>query len=270
MAQRPVEDNVEQVLAARDLSFARTLAVVLHDVFRMYFRPEIEGMENVPRGPVLFVANHSGGSSTPDSVVFIVELIERFGLDWPLVWMGHDALLRLPVLGPFLRRCGVVPARPGAARAALRAGAAVVVYPGGELELHRPWVARNEIRFEGRTGFVRLAREAGAPIVPVVSSGGQNTYLPISDGRRAAHLLRLDRAFDLKALPLSLAVPWGVNSLLPFLPLPAKLRIRILAPIDVDAEYGDDVQAAYTGIETRMQHALTELVHGHRERTARG
>jgi len=224
-----------------------------------YFRPDIDGMDTIPEGPVLFVGNHSGGSTTPDSVVLVLELIDRFGYDFPLVWLAHDLLMSLPGLGDFLRRCGVAPARPGMARAALEAGAAVIVYPGGELELHRPWSAREEIRFEGRTGWVRLAMASGAPIVPVVSWGGHNTYLPLTDGRELAHRLGIDRIFGFKALPVSLAVPWGVNTLLPHVPLPARIRMRFLEPIDVGEMFGDDVGLAAKFIEAEMQHALTEL-----------
>ena len=35
-----------------------------------------------------------------------------------------------------------------------------------------------------------VAKEAGVPIVPVVSVGGHDTYLPLTDGRRLAKLLR--------------------------------------------------------------------------------
>jgi 1-acyl-sn-glycerol-3-phosphate acyltransferase len=224
-----------------------------------YFRPDIEGMDTIPEGPVLFVGNHSGGSTTPDSVVLVLELIDRFGYDFPLVWLAHDLLMSLPGLGDFLRRCGVAPARPGMARAALEAGAAVIVYPGGELELHRPWSAREEIRFEGRTGWVRLAMASGAPIVPVVSWGGHNTYLPLTDGRGLAHRLGIDRTLGFKALPVSLALPWGINTLLPHVPLPARIRMRFLEPIDVGEMFGDDVGLAAKFIEAEMQHALTEL-----------
>jgi len=224
-----------------------------------YFRPDIDGMDTIPEGPVLFVGNHSGGSTTPDSVVLVLELIDRFGYDFPLVWLAHDLLMSLPGLGDFLRRCGVAPARPGMARAALEAGAAVIVYPGGELELHRPWSAREEIRFEGRTGWVRLAMASGAPIVPVVSWGGHNTYLPLTDGRGLAHRLGIDRIFGFKALPVSLAVPWGVNTLLPHVPLPAHIRTRFLDPVNVREMFGDDVGLAAKFIEAEMQHTLTEL-----------
>src|SRR5439155_6479682 len=162
-------------------------------------------------GPVLFAGNHSGGTVSPDSIAFILSYIDRYGIERPLYWLAHSVVMAAPVVGPFLRRCGVLPASHDSARTVLREGGSVVVYPGGEIELHRPWTARNQIRFRGRTGFLRLAIETGVPLVPVVAAGGHNTYFAISDGQGLARLLGLDRRFNLKVLPVSLALPWGIN-----------------------------------------------------------
>jgi hypothetical protein len=97
----------------------------------------------------------------------------------------------------------------------------------------------------------------------VVSIGGQKTALFLSRGERLAKLLGLDRMFRLKVLPISLAVPWGLNvgDLLGHLPLPAKITIQILDPINVRAGFGDapDLDAAYHHIVGKMQDALTGL-----------
>ena len=121
-------------------------------------------------------------------------------------------------------------------------GHSVLVYPGGDVDTHRPWTARHEIRFDGRKGFLRLAKEAGVPIVPVVSVGGQDTFLPLTDGRAAARFLRLDKLARLKVLPVSLALPWGLNvgDFLGHIPLPAKIRMELMEPIDVVERFGDD------------------------------
>lgn len=149
------------------------------------------------------------------------------------------------------------------AEGALASGAGVLVYPGGDIETHRPWTARHEIRFDGRKGFLRLAREAGVPIVPVVSNGGQDTYFPITDGRAIAKALRLDRLARLKVLPISLALPWGLNigDFMGHLPLPAKIRMEVLPPIDVKAMFPDDpeMDEAYDYVTDRMQEALHGL-----------
>jgi 1-acyl-sn-glycerol-3-phosphate acyltransferase len=246
-------------ISSRDLTFAESGLPALRRFVHAYFRATVEGMDHVPEGPVLLVANHSGGSVTPDSIVFILEFLDRFGVERPLYWLGHEALVQLPVLGDFLRRCGVLPADPDAAAAALAAGGALIVYPGGEVELHRPWSRRNEILFHGRTGFVRLAAETGAPIVPVVAAGGHNTYLPITDGRILAQALGLRRRFNIKTLPVSLALPWGLNisDFLLHLPLPARIQVRVLEPLPVGPDA--DLTATAEGIVARMQAALDEL-----------
>ena len=95
--------------------------------------------------------------------------------------------------------------------------------------------------FNGRKGFIRLALEKDVPIVPVVSIGGQETALFLSRGERLARLLRLDRLFRLKVLPISLALPWGLNigDMLGHVPLPAKITIEVLPPIDLREEFGE-------------------------------
>ena len=63
--------------------------------------------------------------------------------------------------------------------------------------------------FDHRAGFIALALEHGLPIVPVVSIGGQETALFLARGERLAHALRLDRAFHLRALLISLGCLGG-------------------------------------------------------------
>jgi hypothetical protein len=101
------------------------------------------------------------------------------------------------------------------------------------------------------------------PLVPVVSLGGQETALFLSRGQWLANRLRLDRLFRLKVLPISLALPWGLNigDMLGHIPLPAKITIQVLDPIDIRARFGakPDWDAAYRFIVGRMQAALHRL-----------
>jgi 1-acyl-sn-glycerol-3-phosphate acyltransferase len=124
--------------------------------------------------------------------------------------------------------------------------------------VHRPSWESARIDFGGRRGFIRLARQKGVPLVPVVAIGGQETALFLSRGERLAKLFGLDRMFRLKVLPISLALPWGLNvgDMLGHIPLPAKLTIQVLEPIDVS---GMDVDEAYELVTDRMQKTLTGL-----------
>src|SRR5918995_255630 len=110
-----------------------------------------------------------------------------------------------------LRRYGTVDASHQHAQQALRKGAALLVYPGGDWEVHRPTWEGRKVDFDGRRGFIRLALNEGVPIVPVVSAGGQETALFLSRGDWLARLLQLDRLFRLKVLPILLAPPWGIS-----------------------------------------------------------
>ena len=62
-------------------------------------------------------------------------------------------------------------------------------------------------------------------------------------------------------MPISIALPWGldVGDVFGHVPLPAKLTIQVLEPIDVRARFGADVDAAYEAIVERMQRALDGL-----------
>ena len=64
----------------------------------------------------------------------------------------------------------------------------------------------------------------------MVSIGGQETALFLSRGERLAKLFALDRLFRLKVLPISLALPWGLNigDMLGHIPLPAKITVETL------------------------------------------
>ena len=220
-------------------------------------------MGNVPEdGPALLVGNHSGGNMTPDTLLFTLAFYTYFGVERAFYQLAHNLVLASP-LGRILRRYGTVPASPEHAQRALDTGAALLVYPGGDWEVHRPIWERHKIDFAGRKGFVRLALEADVPIVPVVSIGGQETALFLSHGGRLARALRVDRTLRLKVIPISLALPWGLNvgDLLGHLPLPAKITVEVLAPIDVRAQFGDDpdVDDVYDHVTTLMQDTLDTL-----------
>jgi 1-acyl-sn-glycerol-3-phosphate acyltransferase len=251
-------------LEGRDPEFIRSQLPGAWLLATLYFRAEVRGFERVPEDrPVLFVSNHSGGNMTPDSMVFMLAFNTYFGVERPVYALAHSLVTSWPVIGTFGRKWGVITAGHEAAEAALESGACVLVYPGGDVETHRPWTARHEIRFDGRKGFLELAKKAGVPIVPVVSTGGQDTFLPLTDGRRLAKALRLDRLARLKVVPVSLALPWGINigDFLGHFPLPVKIRMEVLPPIDVAGMFGKDAASdrAYDYVTTRMQEALTAL-----------
>jgi 1-acyl-sn-glycerol-3-phosphate acyltransferase len=198
----------------------------------------------------------------PDTLVFTLAFSTYFGVERSFYQLAHNLVLTIPGLG-WLRRFGTVAASHENARKALRSHAALLVYPGGDYEVHRPIWERNRVDFNGRQGFLRLAVEEDVPIVPVVAIGGQETALFLSRGERLARLLALDRIFRLKVLPISLALPWGLNvgDMLGHIPLPAKITIETLPPIYLRERFGHepDLDAVYDHLIAVMQDTLDGL-----------
>jgi len=263
-AAAPVRRRVPPAdLDERDPDYIRETLPRTWLLSSLYFRGEVRGLGNVPEhGPVLLVGNHSGGNVTPDTIVFSLAFHAYFGVERRFHQLAHNLVLSMPGLG-FLRKYGTVAASPENAREALRSGAAVLVYPGGDREVHRPSWQGARIDFGDRRGYVRLALEAGVPIVPVVAIGGQETALFLTRGEGLAKFLRLDRLLRVDVLPVSLAVPWGLNvgDLLGHLPLPAKITIEVLPPIDLREEFGPDpdVDEVHDHITRLMQETLDVL-----------
>ena len=250
-------------LDERDPDYIRESLPRLWLLASLYFRAEVRGLGNVPEeGPVLLVGNHSGGNLTPDTGVFTLAFSTYFGVERVFHQLAHNLVLSLPGLS-FLRKYGTVAASHENARKALKAGAAVLVYPGGDYEVHRPSWQGRRVDFGGRKGFLRLALDEGVPIVPVVSIGGQETALFLSRGERLAKGLALDKLFRLKVLPISIAPPWGINvgDMFGHLPLPAKITVEALPPIDLRREFGDepDLDEVYDHLVRLMQETLDAL-----------
>ena len=250
-------------LDERDPDYIRESLPRLWLLASLYFRAEVRGLGNVPEdGPVLLVGNHSGGNLTPDTGVFTLAFSTYFGVERAFYQLAHNLVLSMPGLS-FLRKYGTVAASRENARKALQAGAAVLVYPGGDYEVHRPSWEGRRVDFGGRKGFLALALDEGVPIVPVVSIGGQETSLFLSRGERLAKLLGLDRAFRLKVLPISVGIPWGLNigDMLGHLPLPAKITVEALPAIDLGREFGADadLDEVYDHLVRLMQETLDAL-----------
>ena len=250
-------------LDERDPDFIRDNLPTLWLLSSLWFRGEVRGLGNIPEhGPVLLVGNHSGGNMSPDTMVFTLAFSTYFGVERRFHQLAHNVVLSLPWLG-FLRRFGTVAASPRNAERALRSGAALLVYPGGDHETHRPSWQSGTVDFAGRRGFVRLALEHDVPIVPVVAIGGQETALFLSRGEGLARALRLDRLARLKVLPVSLAAPWGLNvgDGLGHIPLPAKITIEVLPAIDLREQFGPepDVDEVYDYVTELMQETLDAL-----------
>lgn len=144
-------------LDERDPDYIRERLPLLWLFASLWYRGEVRGLGNIPdSGPVLLVGNHSGGNMLPDTLVFTLAFSTYFGVERPFYQLAHNLVLTMPGLA-WLRKFGTVAASQDNARKALRSEAALLVYPGGDYEVHRPIWERNRVDFNGRRGFLRLA-----------------------------------------------------------------------------------------------------------------
>jgi 1-acyl-sn-glycerol-3-phosphate acyltransferase len=266
---RSLGDAIQQGLNEdpfqRDPAFIRRILPLVKSI-NLYFGTEIRGWNNVPgKGPFLIVGNHSGGAGTSDTAPLLAKWVEDRGSADPLYSLGYDLLFTYPVIGPWLRKLGVLPANHDNAREAVRRSAAVVVFPGGDYEVFRPWTERNRIEFGGHKGFVQLALATGVQVVPMTIHGAHQSTVVLTRGRRLARATGLSR-LRIKVFPFVWNIPLGpAPAFVPSLQLPAKVTVEFGKPLDW-SHYGRKaahdqgvVQKCYDEITRTMQFTLNAL-----------
>ena len=208
-----------------------------------WFRMEIEGWENLPEAPALLIGIHSGAPFVWDAWTVGAQWWRHFGDTRPLHGTAHDALMAMPLIGDYFRKMGVLPAAPDAIASALAAGHDVALWPGGERDSLRPWTKRDDAVLAGRKGFVKLAIRSGVPIVPISTVGGPDSMPVLTNGRRLAKLLQLDKVARHQGDPDRAA---GAVGHLPRVPARAPAadqdphRVQPPVELDTDPERAED------------------------------
>lgn len=226
---------------------------------RQWHRWTLDLHHQLPAEPTLLVANHGfGGIFDLNAAAAMVcaDLVNHR----PTTILVHEVAWTLKV-GPVIERFGAVPARRDAAREALAAGRNVLVFPGGDEDAFKAHRDRDRVSFSGHTGFAWLAIEADVPVVPIVTAGAGDTLFVLSDGRHLARALRLDEMFRLKALPITVSVPWGLSigavGFVPYLPLPVPISTAVLEPMRPQPD--ENATAFAARITDTMQDRLNHL-----------
>lgn len=245
----------------------RQLAWWAENILTPYHRAEVRGLQHIPAGAALFVGNHNSASYSPDTWIFGAAVFRAHGLEAVPYGLGHELILRTPLLNQVLVPLGGVRASHENAHRIFSAGMKALVYPGGDFDAMRPFRDRNRIVFGGRRGYVRLALRESVPIVPVVAAGAHSTFLIVDDLRWLAELIGAPRWARSKVWPLTVCLPWGMTlgPLIPYFPLPSKILIEVLPPVHFlpsgarAAQNDDHVAACAERLEGTMQRALDRL-----------
>jgi 1-acyl-sn-glycerol-3-phosphate acyltransferase len=253
-------------LSLRDPRFIRRVMPLLGFLYDHYFRCETELEQELPPGRFLGVANHNAMTGTPDMFCHMVAFWRHCSPERLSYGLMHDVPFRVPGAGAWLNASGAIAARPENAHMALERDAAVLVFPGGDIDACKPFSRRYELEFGNRRGFIRTAIRARAPIVPVVSVGAHHSLFIWSDGKWIAEMLRLPRLARSNVAPIGLALPLGLIFGVPYphLPPPVKVHTRVLRSIDFGlpvsaADDPDAVEEAFQRVRSAMQRAMDDL-----------
>jgi 1-acyl-sn-glycerol-3-phosphate acyltransferase len=231
----------------------RYALVVARMLYRDWFRVEVDGMENVPDGRVLLVANHSGQIPLDGLAIATALLLDRNPPRF-LRSMVERWSATLPFVSVFFSRMGQIVGVPENCQRLLEQGEAILVFPEGSRGISKPISQRYRLTAFG-SGFMRLALATQTPVVPVALVGAEEQYISV------ANLTRVGKLFGAPAFPVipQLLLPGG------FLPLPVKYRLRFGEamtftgdPDDEDAVIDEKVQVVRATIQSMVNRGLKE------------
>jgi 1-acyl-sn-glycerol-3-phosphate acyltransferase len=237
---------------------ARNLLLPAALLYRHYFRVETHGIEQVPEGGVLLIANHSGQFGYDGMMLTMAMLLAS---DPPRLarGMAEHLFARTPWAGTSLARMGSLIGTPENCIAMLEAGECVMVFPEGARGANKPFRNRYQLQRFG-SGFLRLALETGAPIVPVGVVGAEEQQPGF------ANLESFGRRFNLPSFPITISQPW-FGLLGSAFALPVKYHLWFGEPLRFEGDAWDRDPAIEDKIEQVKDAIRALLARGLAERS---
>jgi len=244
---------------------ARLVAVLRRaaELLERHHPVHVEGLDRLPDGPALLVGNH--GHLGYETLLFFHALLRLTGR-LPR-GLADRWFFRVPLLRDVLVRVGGAYGCPENARTMLAEGHWVVCYPGGAREaLKRRASDRYKLCWHRSQGFVRVAREAGVPVIPFAAAGVDDTFEVRGAIEGSGRLLMGHDKYD---LPRLTGGSYGV------VPRAVPFLFRFGDPVDVarhaeaTGEDEDDVHRAHVHVWEQTQRHLDETVASWRDRFAR-
>ncbi len=197
----------------KDELIYRVFPRMFMEILKKYFRLEIEGLENIPtKGPVIISPNHSGFSGF--DALILSYILQQKTKRIPRVMTHHLWFLTDTTALP-AQKMGFIEANFENGVRLLKKNNLVVLFPEGENGNFKPSSKRYQLQ-EFKRGFIRMALETDAQIVPTIILGAEETHINLKKLKFSKFLTGL-------VLPLPLNV----------IPLPAKWKIVFLKPVSL-------------------------------------
>lgn len=231
------------------------VAPIFYQIYKTYFRVETVGMNKVPAGKAIFIGNH-GGQLPVDAFLSGMAIMLESEPPTLVRAMIERWVPTVPFVSGFFTRIGAIIGDPENCRDLLQHNQSVMVFPEGVRGSGKLFKERYQLQRFG-TGFMRLALEAGAPIVPVAIIGAEESYPGLFNFKWLAKLLRAPYFPITPFFPL--LGPLGA------LPLPTKVTIRIGDPIyfqgtgdETDDDIKEKVQQVKDALASEIRLGLEE------------
>lgn len=228
---------------------ARDVIPFLEFLYRVWFRAEVHGLENVPAGRCLLISNHSGQLPFDGAVIAAALLLERNPPRMPR-GMVEKFATALPYFGQLCIRCGQITGLPDNCRRLLETEEAVLVFPEGARGINKVFSDRYKMTPFGH-GFMRLALQSNAPIVPIACVGGEEQTINLFDFKALAKIL------GSPSLPITPLMPF--IGPLAMLPSPVKYRVYFGKPLHFEGDANDD-EAVIAVKVAQVRAAIQELI----------
>jgi 1-acyl-sn-glycerol-3-phosphate acyltransferase len=238
---------------------ARLPTAVMALVYRHWLRVETHGLEHVPPGRVLLIANHAGNTFAWDGAMLATALFLEAEPPRIVRGMAEYYLPTIPFFNVFMLRSGSVVGTPSNCVQLLARGEAIMVFPEGQRGFVKTWSHRYQLQTFG-FGFLRLALETGTPIVPVGIVGAEEQSPALANVRA------LGRLVGSPAFPITLTFPW--LGLAGFLPLPVKFRIRFGEPLRFEGDPTAEDEKIEPMVETVKDRIRALIDEGQQARTS--
>jgi len=190
-----------------------------------YFRTRIDHVERIPAGGALLVGNHATWGI--DTFALVPELYARTGR--PIRGLGDKILFAHKLTRRMFHDTGAVPGDRSVAYQLLEAGELCLCYPGGDKDSFKRWWDRHQLKWERRTGFLRIAMATGAPIVPVLGIGVDDAFPVLGQERLVFRRLLGSRRYDLPFFVTATGLGLTRGPL--NVPLPTRFRFEVCEPI---------------------------------------
>ena len=153
------------------MSFYRTAVTCVGGICKVFLFYKARGKENIPgEGAFLLCSNHRS---------FIDPVLIAASCRRDLAFMSKEELFKKPVLGWLIKKLGAFPIKRGRGDAAavmttlkiMKKGEGTLIFPEGTR------MKKGE-RKQINSGIIRLAIQAGVPIVPAFVSANKVVYAP--------------------------------------------------------------------------------------------